>query len=255
MVRNAIVRQAARRVVEAAHCALDLLYPPHCCHCEAPLAGTKNRVLCPQCLHELASSRICPPFCPVCGLPYEAHVDRTATCLACRTRPPHFDMARAVFSYAGPAGSLVKKFKFHGDYFLGSLLLRRAIELCWLPDDLDGFDCIVPVPLHGRRERERGYNQAALLAGTLARFAGVPLRGRALERRRHTDQQARLGTPGRWRNIRGAFAPGSQGVAGEHVLLVDDVLTTGATASECARVLKHMRAARVCVLTLVRTRP
>jgi len=222
----------------ALHGLLDLFYPPHCYHCGVPLRGGPDRVLCPDCLQALDRARIEPPLCPVCGAPYRGSVRAETACVRCRALPPHFDTARALFPYSGPAATLVRAFKFEGDYFLGRWLLREALKLSPLPDGLGGFDCVVPVPLHPRRARERGYNQAALLAGTLARQSRVPLRDGALRRVRYTDQQASLSALKRWKNVRGAFAAGPSAVDGERVLLVDDVMTTGATANECARVLK-----------------
>ncbi len=241
--------------LSAVNSGLDWLYPPHCYHCGVSLIGTGSRILCPSCLRELAERRISGPICPICGGSYKAAGDLDTPCLSCRARPPHFDLARALFAYGGPAGSVVKSFKFRGDFFLGPLLLRRAIDLNWLPKDLKGFECVVPVPLHARRERERGYDQAALLGKVMARFTGVPLRRGALCRSRYTDQQAQLAAVKRWKNVQGAFRAASKAVADRHVLLMDDVMTTGATASECARVLKRAGAAKVSVLTLVRTQP
>jgi ComF family protein len=173
----------------------------------------------------------------------------------CHARDPDFDVARAVFSYEGPVVPLIKAFKFEGEYFLGPLLLKDAFASGWMPVELKDVDVVAPVPLHPRRERERGYDQAALLAGSLARALGVPARRRALRRVRYTDQQALLPSRARWENVRGAFEPGPHAVEGLKVLLVDDVMTTGATASECARVLKKAGAAGVSVLTLARARP
>ena len=231
---------------------LDLFYPPQCYHCEAPLVGEGLRLLCPSCLRALVRARIRGPLCPVCGRPYADDPLQSSPCLGCQTRRPHFDVARSVFAYAGPAASIVKGFKFDGQFFLGGLLMRLALERGWLGAELRGFDCAVPVPLHPRRERERGYNQAALLAQVVARCAGVPLLQRVLMRRRYTSQQTRLPSDARWENVRGAFSARRR-VDGAHMLVVDDVMTTGATASECARMLKQAGAARVSVLTLTRT--
>ncbi len=244
------------RVLRAADSVLDWFYPPRCYHCEAVLTGSGSRILCPACYRELAASRISRPLCSICGQRLEADDVSEALCLNCRMRKPHFDLARALFTYAGPADSLIKAFKFHGDFFLGPLLLGRAIEMGWTPEDIQAIDAVAPVPLHPWRRRERGYDQGVLLARTLARQAGWPLRARALRRIRYTSQQARLGPQQRRKNVRGAFeARAKKEPAGGHVLLVDDVMTTGATASECARMLKKSGAARVSVLTLARVQP
>ena len=249
-----MVRGMIDRIRRAADSVLDWFYPPHCYHCNACLSGTRSRILCPRCFRDLAASRIQGTVCRICGLPIHTGDKTDATCTNCYTRRPDFDVARAIFSYAGPAGSLIASFKFHGDFFLGPRLLRRAIEMGWMPDGLGDADAIVPVPLHPRRERERGYNQALLLARTVARHLDRPLRRRVLSRPRYTSQQALVAAHRRWENVRGAFQAGAD-AQGWHWLLVDDVMTTGATASECARVLKKSGAERVSVLTIARTQP
>jgi ComF family protein len=248
-----MVQGLASRFSDTAHGVLDWFYPPHCYHCDVPLIGTGSRVLCPKCDRELANERIYGPVCSTCGLPFLEGADAEGLCVNCRAQPPHFGRARSLFPYTGPAGDIVKCFKFHGEFYLGPMLLRRAIESGWMPKDLDGFEAVVPVPLHPRRERERGYNQSELLGRVMARHAGVPLKPKALRRTRYTEQQAQLPALRRWENVRGAFEAGRDTIAGLHVLLLDDVMTTGATASECARILKKAGARQVSVLTLVRT--
>jgi len=245
---------AAERLRRAAAVGLDWFYPPHCYHCGAVLCGSQSRILCPACYQELMATRIDGTICRICGLRLHTDSDAEATCTNCLTRGPDFDVARALFPYAGPAASLIVRFKFNGEFFLGPRLLKRAIEMGWMPGGLGEFDAVVPVPLHPRRERERGYNQAFLLAEVVARHFERPLRRRALSRTRHTSQQARLAAHRRWENVRGAFRTNAP-VQGMRLLLVDDVMTTGATASESARVLKKAGASSVSVLTIARTQP
>jgi len=250
----AMAEGAAERLRSAADLVLDWFYPPHCYHCGAVLSGSRSRILCPPCHQDLVASRIDGTICRICGLRLYEENDAKATCANCLTRVPDFDVARALFSYAGPAGSLIVGFKFHNEFFLGPLLLKRALKMGWTPDGLGDFDAVVPVPLHPRRERERGYNQALLLAKVVARHFERPLRRRALCRTRHTSQQTKLAAHRRWENVRGAFQTNAD-VRGARLLLVDDVMTTGATASECARVLKKAGARSVSVLTIARTQP
>ena len=250
-----MMKKLSRGLAGVMNFTLDWFYPPHCRHCSQPLTGTASRVLCMDCSRDLADGRIRSSLCPVCGMPYGAPDERETPCIACQTKPPFFDVARSVFPYYGPAGSLVRSFKFHGQFFLGPQLMKRVIALGWLPQEITGFDGVVPVPLHPKRERYRGYNQATLLAKVIARNAGVPVWRDALRRVRHTDQQALVAAARRWENVRGAFRAASGRVEGRRVLLVDDVMTTGATVGECARMLKKVGAARVNVLTLVRTLP
>lgn len=236
--------------------ALDWFYPPHCYHCGRALAGGPDRVLCAPCRRVLEGMRIRPPVCALCGLPLGAEPDcEGARCIRCQVSVPHFDRARALFGYAGPAASLVRSFKFHGSFYLGGRLLRRAWEAGWVPQEVLAADAVAHVPLHPRRARERGYDQALMLARAVGRLCGKPVVARALRRARYTDQQALLTPPRRLENVRGAFRAGGDRVEGLDLLLVDDVMTTGATASECARVLKAAGARAVQVLTLVRTIP
>ncbi len=176
--------------------------------------------------------------------------------MSCRLQTRHFEAARAFTDYAGPAKSVIKSYKFDGDYFLGPRFLGGMLARGWLPDGIGAPEAVVPVPLHPRRRRERGYDQALLLARVLARHFGCRLERRALVRTRYTSQQSLLPVTQRWDNVRGAFAVARAGpVEGKRLLLVDDVLTTGMTADECARALKKAGAARVEVLALARTLP
>jgi ComF family protein len=212
--------------------------------------------LCARCFGDLAAARLTGPACGRCGLPLAGPPESGVLCLNCRAMPPHFDCARAFFAYQSPAGALIRRYKFDGEFRLGPHLLRTALGRGWLPGDLPGADAVLPVPLHRRRLRERGFNQALLLARPLARHLGCPVIKRALVRTRYTSQQTLLPMNKRWDNVRNAFAvrrPGT--VRGLKLLLVDDVMTTGRTADECAKALKQAGAAGVAVLTLCRTVP
>jgi len=250
--RKSVVR-LARGALDA---LLDWFYPRHCYHCGASLNESALRLLCHDCLRALADGRIAGPVCDVCGLPLEGEPAPGTLCITCRTQRRYFDRARALFAYAGPAASVIKSFKFDGDFFLGPRFLRGALALGWLPGDIAPPSAVLPVPLHPRRRRERGYDQALLLARALARHFGRPLLGRALVRTRYTTQQVGLSMGRRHDNVRGAFSvrrPGA--ISGESLLLVDDVMTTGATVEECAKALRKAGAAEVQVFTLARTAP
>jgi len=163
-------------------------------------------------------------------------------CPACLRQPPPFDAALAPLIYAGPVRHLLTAFKFHGH-------LSHGMPLAWhLLASVKGRgdtlpQALLPVPLHPRRLRERGYNQSLELARVLARALGLPLLTHALVRARLTPPQMTLPEAARATNVRGAFAV--RGGVPEHVALVDDVLTTGATAAELTRVLKRQGSARV----------
>ena len=234
--------------------ALDLVFPALCPVCVAPLGSGRRDPLCGACW--TAIERVAPPVCDVCGLPFhelraarDAAVGRAGRCGECAVAPPAFDWARAGGVYAGALREAIQRLKFARKPALarplGDLLLEQWAA--WLP----GLDAVIPVPLARARERERGFNQAALLAERLARGLGTRVESRWLARRHDTAPQTDLDAAERRLNVRGAFLA-SGAVARRDVALVDDVLTTGATASECARVLRGAGARTVGVLTVAR---
>lgn len=240
---------------------LDLLYPRRCELCEVPLPAGRpgaGRWLCDPCDRGLP--RVRPPFCRVCGEPAEAPMTEGYRCGNCADLALHFEFSVAACRAEEGVRLLVHRFKYQHRLdlrgLLGTLLLEvfRDPRLA-LPDLADWV--LVPVPLHHARERERQYNQAWELCRELARRTGIePLQ--ALRRVRATPPQASLTRRRRIENLRGAFAVGGaarggRGLEGRKVLLVDDVLTTGSTTSECARVLGGAAGVeKVVVITLAR---
>jgi len=242
---------ALERVKRVGGVVLDWLYPPHCVHCGAVLAETGRRVLCPDCVLDLEESRLAGPVCSTCGVPLPGGPG-DVDCGLCRQGAQTFDVGRSLFSYDGPAGSVVRSFKYRGAYYLGEALVEDYVRDGWLPDEISDVDCAVPVPLHVRRRRERGYDQARLLAEAFGRKWGWPVRPQAARRTRYTESQTGQGRHHRWLNVDGAFDAREREVEGKHVLLIDDVMTTGATASACAAAVRRAGAERVSVLTLTR---
>lgn len=234
---------------------LNLLYPDACLACKAAVSRAAHCSVCERCWRRILDLRIQPPWCPSCGLPYPSSVEvGSRLCGSCVLRPPPFEGARAFGYYAAELSVAVQALKFMGRRNLASLLapLMASVFLgSWQRGD---FDLVVPVPLHSRRERARGYNQAALLARRSAGIIGLPVDEKALVRVRDTPPQVGLTNRERQENLRHAFrCPGNRPVQGCRVLLLDDVMTTGATITSASTALLEAGAARVAVLALART--
>jgi ComF family protein len=228
---------------------LDALLPPQCLACGALVA--EPRTLCSACWAGIEF--IAPPLCARCGFPFEIAADDGSVCGACLASPPRYHRARAVFRYGEESRRLVLAFK-HGDRIdaapaYGAWMRRAASSL------LDEAHLVAPVPLHRWRLLLRRYNQAALLGQALAHAGGRLFAPDLLERRRATPSQGKLSAAERRANVTGAFRVHQAWrprLRGQRVLLVDDVLTTGATVEACAAVLIRAGAASVDVVTLAR---
>lgn len=224
------------------------LLPPRCLLCRAP--GAEGRELCADCRRDLPWNRAC---CARCALPLAPadHADAERICGDCPQHPPVFDRLRAPFRYAYPLDGLITRFKFHHDLAAGVLLADLMTEA--FAGDLHARpDLIVPVPLHVQRLRERGYNQSLELAKRLAPALGLRLDAAALGRQRATAAQSELAAADRHRNVRDAFVADAARVHDRDIALIDDVATTAATASECARALKAAGARNVSVWVVAR---
>ncbi|WP_440279992.1 ComF family protein [Frateuria sp.] len=206
-------------------------------------AGGDGLDLCHACAAELPRNTSC---CARCALPLPSAV---AMCGRCQRKPPPWDAAWAPFRYGWPLDRLEARYKFGRDLAAGRTLAR--LWQCAAPP-VARPALILPVPLHRSRLRQRGYNQSLELARPLGRALGVPVRHDGLLRARFTEAQTELDAAARRRNVRGAFALCEGLALPAHVALLDDVMTTGATLAECARVLKRAGVARVDVWALAR---
>ena len=225
----------------------DLVVPPVCLDCRAPLADHDS--LCPACWRQIDFIR--PPLCDRLGIPLPFDAGDGAISAAAAANPPAYDRARAVAVYDGAMKQLVHGFKYHdrqdATHLLGRWMLNAGTEL------LADADLLVPVPLSRTRLLWRRFNQSALLARELSRLTGLPFDPFVLRRTRRTRPQVGLTLDQRRLNVRGAFAISPRRAAlvdGARVVLVEDVVTTGATVEACARVLRRAGAARVDVLAL-----
>lgn len=225
----------------------DALLPRACAACGAilPAGEAPALPLCPAC--SAAVFRVEAPGCPRCGAPGGT----PDPCPDCREDPPSFDAARAVFEYAGTIPGLILRLKYARAWDLARPLGRLAAAAVVLAGE--DPEVVVPVPLSPARLATRGYNQAWLLARAAARTLGVAARADALRRVRDPGPQGHHGRAERRDRVRGCFEARPDPVLrGRRVLLVDDVLTTGATAGECARALRSAGAARVAVVAVAR---
>ncbi len=241
----------APMIRDAARSFLNLLLPPRCPLCGVGKISASGAPLCAACMSSLR--KVSGPRCPTCGRllpdPRLLEMDPHFRCGACRIDPPILDAVQSLFLFQGSLREAVHLFKYSGYWKLGRGLIRsRLQELLPTLPEVEG---VLPVPLHLSRLRRRGFNQATVLAREVSEGLDAPLILGSLIRGRGGRPQVGLRPKERRRNIRGAFSVLSgESIRGRRLLIVDDVLTTGATAQECARVLKSAGAERVALLTL-----
>jgi ComF family protein len=233
---------------------IDFFFPPRCPFCgEKPEEAVEPHLLCPSCLSQI--KRISHPLCPRCGKGFMTEAGEDHLCSDCLRGNGHFHLARSFALYEGLMAEEISRFKYGGTSRLAKPLGGLLSDFADPGFSFQSYDRIIPVPLHPRRLRHRGYNQSLLLAREVSRKCSVPLDFASLRRIRPTPPQTRLSEAERQKNIRGAFAvPDPQMVRKKSVLLIDDVFTTGATVEECSKVLLRAGANRVDVLTLARAR-
>ena len=231
--------------------ALGLFYPEACQLCATARATPAEGFVCADCRDQVRFVE--PPFCDRCGLPYPGAITTTFECSNCRDAEFHFRSARSAVVARDQILDVIHRYKYSRalwfELFLAELLVRQAApELA-----KESWDLIVPVPLHPTKEREREFNQAHRLAHRLSAATRIPVNNRLVKRVLPTRTQTRLNRAERIANVRHAFAmrPG-QRLDGQRLVLVDDVLTTGATTSACAGVLMRAGASEVCVWTVAR---
>ena len=228
----------------------DILFPPVCVHCGRLVEGSRFEHLCNVCADRI--ELVAPPHCDTCGFPFGGIVEGDRTCPHCEELVPKFRAGKTAALYRGPMASLVQRLKYHRGEYLGADIARIAGAAPGFADFLGGAT-LVPVPLHRRKERERGFNQTRLIAAAFARAAcGGAAVVSALQRIVDTQTQTRLDREARRANLKNAFAmvPGRSLTPGGRIVLVDDIFTTGATLNACASVLRKAGFENLDVATL-----
>ena len=233
---------------------LSLLIPGACQICDVPLEEATRLPICPACLNSF--QRLRDPLCHVCGRPLGPWVTlgpEAPRCQLCRREFYAFDLARSFALYDAAMARAIIQLKYEAIHSLGDWFADRLEELARsTPEALDA-DVVVPVPLHPSRLRERGYNQAEVIARPLARGLGLPFRNALLVRIKPRPDKHKLTRKERWTTVRGAYAP-SPGARIDNlrVMLVDDVFTSGATLDACSRALRQAGVKKVVGLTVAR---
>ncbi len=235
--------------IEPLRAVASLFYPPSCAVCCGAVAD--SRYLCDMCSDK--APRITAPFCATCSEPFPGAITEAFACANCNGRTLHFESAVSAFRSRGVVRKIVHEFKY------GKQAHLKYPVAEWLAEGLEDprlqgrrFDALIPVPLHPTRQRERGFNQAELLSELLSNRAGIRTHA-ALQRVRYTTTQTAFDRTERMENLHNAFRLRKNAdVRGLRVLLIDDILTTGSTLSECARVLKAGGALSVHAATAAR---
>jgi ComF family protein len=230
---------------------LNFFYPAVCQICGEQRATSHEGYVCTNCWTDVRF--IMPPFCERCGLPYEGEISGAFECGNCREMELHFRFARSAVVAKGVVLDVIHRYKYFRalwfEPFLADLLIRHAKPVL----EKEKWDWIVPIPLHRLKRREREFNQAERLADQLSRATNIPVNGTLIERVEFTRTQTQLTRPQRMENVRRAFRMrDGKRLDGGRIILLDDVLTTGATTSACAKILKQAGAEDICVWTVAR---
>jgi len=230
---------------------LDLLFPPLCHICKTFIPKAGDLFICADCLSKITF--LVSPLCSVCGAPFITEGGGDHVCGICLRSPP-FHIGRSATLFAGPVQELIHRFKYghrvHLSQPLGLLTARALALFC----QEAAPELVIPVPLHKKRLRQRGYNQSQLIGAVLSKEWRVPLEVGNLRRVRWTEPQTSLDAGDRRDNVRGAFAVRDpRRVQGKRVLLVDDVLTTGSTIRACAEPLREAGVDAIYVVTVARS--
>ncbi len=229
---------------------LDVIFPRYCASCSNNV-GAGSGHICWQCRSQFAL--ITGTVCIRCGDPAGGEVYHEYRCSWCKREDVFFNRARSALRYSGPLQRAMHRFKYNAYVWLADDLSKYLEACVKVHYDQAGIEAVVPVPLFGRKERERTFNQSSLLARRLAGAIDAPFYGNSVVRTRDTGSQVELNARQRRKNVRNAFrVVCRERIDGRSIMLVDDVMTTGATVNECSRALKEAGAVEVNVVTVAR---
>jgi len=230
---------------------LDFFFPPRCLICEKDIINTQLQGICEPCLSSIRY--ISSPICLKCGIPFNSVIGRDHLCGTCLTSRVYFTKARAVGVYEGVLQEATHRLKYNKKTLLAKPLGALMVGHHLGSIDFKSYDFLIPVPLHFKRLRERGFNQALFLAKYIGKRYGIPIDYMSLKRIKWESPQINLSKKERERNVKGVFSLSNKSrFKDKSILLIDDVYTSGATVNECARVLTKAERVRVDVLTLCR---
>jgi len=235
----------AKNFLSLAH---QLIFPSQCQLCGEP--ALLNLPLCNLCLKKV--QEIGALRCEVCGKAFTGEVNRL--CGSCIKEKPKFDQARAWAKFEEPMVQIIHQFKYQRGFYFANWMIDSLFKLYLQEFSSQKFDLLIPIPLHWKRLLQRGYNQTLILAQPLSKKLKIPLSTTILQKTRNTHPQVRLSSAQRKENLKKSFQlKKPESVEGKNILLIDDVITSGATANEAGKILKQAGANKVCILALART--
>jgi ComF family protein len=232
---------------------LDLIYPRVCFGCKVKLPICSGIYLCEKCLNKV--KYLCPPFCHFCGIPVGENIfeEKTSRCIECTSQRYYFKKGYTASIYDNLIKECIHSLKYNSHTYLGSTLGTVMSEYAKKFIPVEDIDLIVPVPLHWKKLRDRGFNQSVVLGSVLAEKTGVMFVSKGISRTKSMPSQVRLSRNERMHNLEGAFCVTKpEYFVNKRLLLVDDVFTTGATMNECARALIKSGAKEVSAFSLAR---
>jgi ComF family protein len=232
----------------------EVIFPPQCLGCAEILHPFTGQIFCPVCSDKI--KLVTGPLCSICGTTFSDSPASSHLCGDCLENKTFFSYARSVFCYETFILKAIHQFKYRRNISVGETLASFMAGFSFPDIDFTDYSLIIPVPLHIKRLRERGFNQSLILARAIEKQRQVPVNFSLLKRRKFTLTQAGSKRDERKKNIRDAFeVTDRKKIAGKNVILIDDVYTTGATINECAKTMISAGAQKVAVLTLARVLP